>query len=127
MHYIGSVPQINYKMENNKELLEATIKGLREKVDQLNGDLTTKIKELENVNKPEMTSEMFDNICELVEQAVESVRIDDDDLEYSMEFDYDNKVCLTDISLQNSDRFADKVMSEIDGHYKIVATSLDKE
>ena len=114
-------------MSESTELLEATIKGLREKVDQLNGDLTTKIKELENVNKPEMTSEMFDNITEIVEGAVESVRIDDDDLEYSMEFDYDNKVCLTDISLQNSDRFADKVMSEIDGHYKLIATSLDKE
>ena len=114
-------------MSESKELLEATIKGLREKVDQLNGDLTTKIKELENVNKPEMTNEMFDNICELVEQAVESVRINDDDLEYSMDINYENKIELTDISLQNSDRFAEKVMSEIDGHYKLVATSLDKE
>ena len=114
-------------MSESKELLEATIKGLREKVDQLNGDLTTKIKELENVNKPEMTSEMFDNITEIVEGAVESVRIDDDDLEYSMEFDYDNKVCLTDISLESSDKFAEKVMFALDEHYKIVATSLDKE
>jgi len=114
-------------MNESKELLEATVKGLREKIDQLNGDLNTKIKELEDVSKPEMTDEMFDNITEIVEEAVESVRIEEDDLEYSMEFDYDNKVCLNDISLQNSDRFANKVMCAIDGHYKIVATSLDKE
>ena len=114
-------------MNESKELLEATIKGLEEKLNQLNTDLRNKERELADVNKPEMTSEMFDNITEIVEGAVESVRIDDDDLEYSMEFDYDNKVCLTDISLQNSDRFADKVMSYIDMHYKIVATSLDKE
>ena len=39
-----------------------------------------------------------------------------------MDIDYDNKVCLSDISLQNSDRFAEKIMSEIDRHYKIVDT-----
>ena len=114
-------------MSESKELSEATIKGLEEKLDSLNTDLRSKQRELADVNKPEMTSEMFDNITEIVEEAVESVSINEDDLEYSMEFDYDNKVCLNDISLQNSDRFAEKVMCAIDGHYKIVATSLDKE
>ena len=114
-------------MSESKELLEATIKGLEEKLSSVTGDLNMKNKELADINKPEMTDVMFDNICELVEQAVDSVNIESDDLEYSMEFDYDNKVCLTDISLQNSDTFAEKVMCAIDGHYKIVATSLDKE
>ena len=114
-------------MSESKELLEATIKGLEEKLKSVTDDLNTKNRELEDINKPEMTDVMFDNITEIVEGAVESVRIDDDDLECSMEFDYDNKVCLNDISLQNSDRFADKVMCAINGHYKIVATSLDKE
>ena len=49
-------------MSESKELLEATIKGLQEKVDQVTKDLQTKKKELEDVNKPEMTDEMFDNI-----------------------------------------------------------------
>ena len=107
-------------MSESKELLEATIKGLEEKMNQLNSDLRSKERELADVNKPEMTSEMFDNISKLVEEAVDSVRIEEDDLEYSMEFDYDNKVCLSDISLQNSDTFAEKVMCAIDGHYKII-------
>ena len=114
-------------MNESKELLEATIKGLEEKLNQLNDDLRSKQRELADVNKPEMTSEMFDNITEIVEEAVESVSINEDDLEYSMEFDYDNKVCLTDISLESSDKFAEKVMFALDEHYKIVATSLDKE
>ena len=111
-------------MSESKELLEATIKGLEEKLNQLNTDLRSKERELADVNKPEMTGEMFDNITELVEQAVDNVNIESDDLEYSMEFDYDNKVCLSDISLRNSDRFADKVMSEIDEHYKLVDTQV---
>jgi hypothetical protein len=113
-------------MSESKELLEATIKGLEEKLDSLNADLRSKQRELADVNKPTMTSEMFDKITELVEDAINNVNIDEDDLEYSMEFDYDNKVCLNDISLDNSDAFAEKVMCAIDGHYKIVETE-DKE
>ena len=109
-------------MSESKELLEATIKGLEEKLNSVNADLRSKQRELADVNKPEMTSEMFDNITEIVEEAVESVSINEDDFEYSMEFDYDNKVCLSDISLQNSDAFAEKVMCAIDGHYKLIET-----
>ena len=109
-------------MSESKELLEATIKGLEEKLESVNTDLRSKERELADVNKPEMTDVMFDNITELVEQAVDNVNIESDDLEYSMEFDYDNKVCLTDISLENSDIFAEKVMCAIDGHYKMIDT-----
>ena len=107
-------------MSESKELLEATIKGLEEKLNQLNTDLRSKERELADVNKPEMTSEMFDNITELVEEAVEGVNIEEDDLEKSMEFDYDNKVVLNDIILRNADVFSDKIMSEIDSHYRFV-------
>ena len=114
-------------MSESKELLEATIKGLQEKVVSVQNDLRTKERELEDVNKPEMTDVMFDNICDIVGEAVESVSIEENDLEYSMDIDYDNKICLSDISLQEGDKFGDKIMSYIDGYYKIVATSLDKE
>ena len=81
-------------MSESKELLEATIKGLEEKLQSVTSDLNMKNRELEDVSKPEMTSEMFDNITELMEDAVSNVYLDSDSLEYSMEFDYDNKVCL---------------------------------
>ena len=57
-------------MNESKELLEATIKGLQEKVNQLNTELTTKQKELEDMNKPEMEAWMFDEIQGLVEDGV---------------------------------------------------------
>ena len=70
-------------MNESKELLEATIKGLEEKLESVKSDLSMKVRELDEVNKPVMTGEMFDEITELVETAVEEVRIDEDDLEYS--------------------------------------------
>ena len=114
-------------MSESKELLEATIKGLEEKLDSLNTDLRSKQRELADVNKPEMTNEMFDKLTELVEDAVSNVSLDSDGLEYSMEIDYDNRINLHDVSLNDPSEFSEKIMSEIDEHYKIVATSLDKE
>ena len=114
-------------MNESKELLEATIKGLEEKLDSVNTDLRSKQRELADVNKPEMTSEMFDKLTELVDDAISHVSLDDDDLEYSMEIDYDNKINLSDISLDDPQAIGEQVMCYIDGYYKIVAISLDKE
>ena len=109
-------------MNESKELLEATIKGLEEKLNSLNTDLRSKERELADINKPEMTSEMFDKLTELVEDAVSSVSLDSDSLEYSMEIDYDNKICLHDVSLNDPSAFSDSIMSEIDNHYKMIDT-----
>ena len=114
-------------MSESKELLEATIKGLEEKLESVKSDLGMKVRELEDVNKPVMTDVMFEKLTQLVEDAISEVSIDESDLEYSMEFDYDNKVCLSDVCLNDSSSFTDRIMSTIDRHYKIVATSLDKE
>jgi len=107
-------------MNESKELLEATIKGLEEKIDQVTKDLQMKQAELEDVNKPEMTSEMFDQITELVEDAIGDVSLDSDSLEYSMEIDYDNRINLHDVSLNDPSVFSDKIMSGIDSHYKMI-------
>ena len=114
-------------MSESKELLEATIKGLEEKLNQLNSDLRSKERELADVNKPVMTDVMFDEITELVDDAIGHVSLDNDDLEYSMEIDYDNKINLYDVSLNDPQVIGEQVMCYIDGHYKIVATSLNKE
>ena len=90
-------------MSESKELLEATIKGLEEKLESVKSDLGMKVRELEDVNKPVMTDVMFEKLTQLVEDAVNEVSLDD------------------------PSHFADKIMSEVDGHYKIIATSLDKE
>jgi len=107
-------------MSESKELLEATVKGLEEKINQLADDLTGKRKELADVSKPEMTGEMYDEIQNLVETGVEQVSIDEDNIEFSLDIDYDNKISLHDVSLSDSYAFAQAIMNEIDSHYKIV-------
>ena len=109
-------------MSDSKELLEATIKGLEEKLKSVTDDLNTKNRELADINKPEMTSEMFDKLTELVEDAVGNVYLESDSLEYTMELDYDNRINLHDVSLNDPSEFTDKIMSEIDSHYKMIDT-----
>ena len=109
-------------MSESKELLEATIKGLEEKLNSLNADLRSKQKELADVNKPVMTDVMFDQITELVDDAVSNISIDSGSLEYSMHIDYDNRIELEDVSLNDPSVFSDKIMQDIDGHYKIIET-----
>ena len=107
-------------MSESKEMLEATIKGLEEKLESVKSDLGMKVRELADVNKPEMTSEMFENITELVDDAVNNVYLSEDDVEWSPEFDYDNKVVISEISLNDSSVFGEKIMNAIDEHYKII-------
>ena len=107
-------------MENNKELLEATIKGLEEKVNQLNSDLGIKKKELEDVNKPEMAGEMFDNLHGLVEESIQDAlgNLSSDDLEKEFGMEYDGKVYLESFSIDEY-TLVQAVMDKIEKEYKV--------
>ena len=108
-------------MNESKELLEATIKGLEGKISQLNDDLRSQQRELEDVNKPEMTGEMFDNIHELVEEGVERFDFNESD-NYTIEYelDYENRVQASGLEFNSADGVAEAIMNKIDSHYKII-------
>ena len=108
-------------MNKSKELLEATIKGLKEKVNQLNTELTTKQKELEDENKPEIEGEMFDEIQRLVEEGVGYFDFSDaGNYDFSPEFDYDNKVVIGEIDMHDSHYIVESIMDKIDKNYKVI-------
>ena len=110
-------------MNESKELLEATIKGLEEKVNQLNNDLNTKKKELEDVNKPEMTDEMYDELQGLVEEGVSKFDFNDSnnyDIEY--ELDYDAKVSASGLEFNSAHELGEEIMKGIEKAYKMTET-----
>jgi len=108
-------------MNESKELLEATIKGLNEKISQLNDEVMMKTKELEDVNKPEMTGEMYDNIQGLVEEGVSQFDFSDaDNYNFEPELDYDGKVVIGTIEINDTHYIVETIMNEIDKNYKII-------
>tara|TARA_S200002703_G_scaffold38125_2_gene33456 strand:- start:442 stop:786 length:345 start_codon:yes stop_codon:yes gene_type:complete len=112
-------------MSESKELLEATIKGLEEKLNQLNNDLRSKQRELADVNKPDMTGEMYDTIQELVEEGIGYFDFSDsDNYDIEYELDYDAKVSASNLDFNSADEVTESIMNKIDSHFKI-STSED--
>ena len=110
-------------MDNNKELLEATVKGLEEKISQLNMDLKGKQKELEDVSKPEMTEEMYGNLEEIVEEAIGNYDFSDSE-NYDIEFgiDYDGKVEASSLEFNSAHELGEKIMRGVEKAYKMTET-----
>ena len=112
-------------MNESKELLEATVKGLEEKINQLADDLRSKRKELDDVNKPEMTSEIYNILHELVEEGIENYDFNDtDSYTFEYELDYDGKVSTHCVEFEGAYRVGESIMEKIDNHFKI-STSED--
>ena len=108
-------------MSESKELLEATIKGLEEKVNQLNNDLDTKKKELENVNKPELNQSTLDIIYDCVTEGIEEFDFDDsDNYDFEPTFDYDNRVVIGSIEFNNKDYIREPIIKLIEDRFKII-------
>ena len=108
-------------MNESKELLEATIKGLEEKINSLNTDIDMKRKELEDVNKPEMSSELFDQLHGIVEEGVGDFDFTDaDNYHFEPEFDYDNRVVIGNIEMNDTSYIVESIMNKIDENYKVI-------
>ena len=107
-------------MSESKELLEATIKGLQEKVDQVTKDLQTKKKELEDVNKPELTQLQLDHITEAIDQSINNVDFDADsfNLEYGIECD--GQVYLSHMEFEHVAGLVEDVVENLHQTFKIV-------
>ena len=106
-------------MSETKELLEATVKGLEDKLSQLNMDLKSKQKELEDVNKPLMSNDIYAVLEGLVSDTIESYEFECGEFEYEFNLGYDNKIELSDLTFNDHYNLAEAVMKAIDNHFKI--------
>ena len=105
-------------MSKNKELLEATVKGLQEKIVSLQHDLREKEKDLEEVNKPEISTEQMDIINDAVNAALEDYHFDCSMFEYEFNLDYDNKLELSELTFTDAYDLGETVMMNIAKQFK---------
>jgi len=107
-------------MNESKELLEATVKGLEEKLHQLGSDLRSKQRELADVSKPIMTGEMYDIIFETIEEGIGYFDFSDSDgydIEY--ELDYDGRVNAASLEFNGATELNESIMKKIEERFKI--------
>ena len=107
-------------MSENKELLEATVKGLQEKINQLNVDLKAKQQELEDANKPVISSTTMDIINDTVNQVLENYEFDCGMFEYEFNLNYDNKLELSDLTFTDAYDLVEEVVTCISIQFKVL-------
>jgi len=113
-------------MSENKELLEATVKGLQEKIQQLNTDLKSKQQELEDVNKPVISSTTLDVINDAVNSALEDYNFDCGMFDYEFDISYDNKLELSNLSFTDNYDISEAIIMSITKQFKIIEDETNK-
>ena len=107
-------------MSNNKELLEATVKGLQEKIQQLNTDYKEKLQELEDVNKPVIKASQMDVIDDSLQQTFENFDLDIEQFEYEFSIGYDNKLELSELTFTDTYDLHEAIMRNIEKQFKVI-------
>ena len=108
-------------MSETKEMLEATVKGLQDKIGQLNMDLKSKQQELEDANKPVISSTTMDVINDAVNYAVENYDFDNAD-QYDLDFslDYEGRVQAETINLRDTYELVEAIVTKVEKQFKII-------
>ena len=108
-------------MSETKEMLEATVKGLQDKIGSLNMDLKAKQQELEDAGKPVISSYTMDVINDAVNYAVENYNFDNTD-QYELEFslDYDGRVQAETINLRDTYELVEAIVTNVEKQFKVI-------
>ena len=107
-------------MSETKEMLEATVKGLQDKIGSLNMDLKSKQQELEDANKPVISSKTMDVVNDAINYAIENYNFDNTD-HYELDFslDYDGKVQAECINLTDTYELMEAIVKNVEKQFKI--------
>ena len=106
-------------MSETKEMLEATCKGLEDKISQLNIDLKAKQQELEDANKPVISSTTMDIINDTINKAVEDYEFDCGMFEYEFNLAYDNKLELSDLTFTDAYELVEAIVTKVEKQFKV--------
>jgi len=107
-------------MSETKEMLEATVKGLQDKIGSLNMDLKAKQQELEDANKPVISSKVMDVVNDAINEAVENYDFDNSD-QYELDFslDYEGRVQAETINLTDTYELVEAIVNKVQKQFKI--------
>ena len=106
--------------KDNLELIEATVKGLQDKISSLNMELKDKQQELEDANKPVISSTVMDVVNDAINYAVENYNFDNAD-SYELEFslDYDSRIQAESINLTDTYELVEAIVTNVEKQFKI--------
>ena len=113
-------------MENNKELLEATVKGLQDKLEQLQTELNVKTLELNNINKPKLNQSTLDTIYDCIDEGIADFDFNcDSHYDFEYEIDWDGRINTSNVCFNSADYIKEPIVSLIEKKFNIIDDTPD--
>jgi len=114
-------------MENNKELLEATVKGLQDKLEQLQTELNVKTLELKNINKPKLNQSTMNIIYDCINDGIYDFDFNcDSHYDFEYEIDYDGRVNTCSVCFNSADYVKEPIVKLIEDKFNIINDMKDE-
>ena len=107
------------ELENKKAALELLQNETNDKLQDYKQQISILQKQIEDYNKPELTPKQLDDIQEAVEKAVENYSFSDcDNYEVDFSLDYDGRVQLETIDLQDTYQLVEMIVDKVHNLFK---------
>jgi hypothetical protein len=108
-------------MADSKEMLEATVKGLQEKVDSLTKDLAAKKNELEDINKPKISKSVYEEIEDSVYNNMEQALDRLDEHNYDIELELSGlELSVYQLNFHDTNSISEYIMDAINDKFNVV-------
>ena len=106
--------------KDNLELIEATVKGLQDKINSLNVELKDKQQELEDAGKPVISEQTLHIIEDVVNKTIEDYNFECGHFEYEFNINYDNKLELSELTFIDGYDLVEAVVTRIEKQFKVI-------
>ena len=108
-------------MSDSKEMLEATVKGLQEKCEQLTNDLQAKRRELEDISKPKISKSVYgeveDCIYSNMGDALDRLSENDYDLELEVS---GMEISVYSLDFHSPNNISEYIMEQVNDKFNVV-------
>ena len=107
-------------LQNKKAALELLQSETNEKLNDYRQQVSIIQKQIDDYNKPELTPRQLDDISEAIEEAIGSYHFDEvDDYDIELEMDYDGRVSVSTIGLNETYRLVERITEKVHGLFKV--------
>ena len=113
-------------LEDKKSALQLLLSENNDRDIDYKAQIAVIDQELEDLGKPEATSEFLDKINETITEAVEGLELDDG-VTCDFEIDYDNKVAMSDVRFEDTHDVADKIYCAVEKLFAEISTEEIKQ
>ena len=114
--------------KDNKELIEASVKGLQDKIQQLQTELNVKTKELNDINKPKLNQSTLDIIYDCIDNGIHEFDFSNtDNYDFDFELDYDGRVNVCSMEFNDADYVKEPIVSLIEKKFNIINDTKDED